>query len=107
MLHQSSSRFVTVSHPHHPLRGQRVEVIHVRRGADTDLIVRLPDGRHAAIAQSWTAEPRRSADDELPATPVPLLAAEGLRELAALVTRLREHGRAADESAAGTLGAVP
>jgi len=98
---------VTVSHPHHPLRGQRVEVVQVRRGADPDLIVRLPDGRQAAIAQSWTVELHRPAA-ERPATAAPLLAADGLRELAALVAHLRERGRAAHEGAAArTLGTVP
>jgi hypothetical protein len=98
---------VTVSHPHHPLRGQRVEVVHVRRGADPDLIVRLPDGRHAAIAQSWTTEPDRSAA-ERPAVAASLLAADGLRELAALVARLRERGCAMHEAgAASAPGTVP
>jgi len=97
---------VTVSHPHHPLRGQRVEVVHVRRGADPDLIVRLPDGRHAAISQSWTTEPHRTVV-EGPAAAAPLLATDGLRELAALVARLREHGRVANEAAATTPGTVP
>jgi hypothetical protein len=92
---------VTVSHPHHPLRGQRVEVVHVRRGADPDLIVRLPDGRHVAIAQSWTTEPHRPAA-ERPAAAAPLLAADGLRELAALVACLRERRRAANEAAAAS-----
>lgn len=45
---------MTITHPHHPLRGQRVEVLRLRRGHDPDLIVRLPDGRHAAIALSGT-----------------------------------------------------
>jgi Family of unknown function (DUF5372) len=97
---------VTVSRPHHPLRGQRVEVVHVRRGADPDLIVRLPDGRHAAIAQSWTTEPDRPAA-ECPAAATSLLAADGLRELAALVARLRERGPAANEAAASTSRTVP
>jgi Family of unknown function (DUF5372) len=48
------SGFVTITHPHHPLRGRRVEVLRLRRGHDPDLIVRLPDGRHAAIALSST-----------------------------------------------------
>jgi hypothetical protein len=79
---------VTIAHPHHPLRGQRVEVVFVRRGADPDLVVRLPDGQHAAIAQSWTGEgtPPRPADG-----PVPLLDAEGLRELARRVAQLRQR----------------
>jgi len=89
------------------LCGQRVEVVHVRRGADPDLIVRLPDGRHAAIAQSWTTEPHRPAA-ERPAAATSLLAADGLRDLAALVARLRERGRDANEvGTATTLGPVP
>ena len=98
---------MTVSHPHHPLCGQRIEVVRVRRGADPDLIVRLPDGRHAAIAQSWTTEPHRPAE-ERPAAVASLLAADGLRELATLVARLRERWRAGHEAAdASTPGSVP
>ena len=98
---------MTVSHPHHPLRGQRVEVIHVRRGTDPDLIVRLPDGRHAAIAQSWTTEPHRPAAVR-PTEAASLLAADGLRELAAFVACLRKRGCGAHEAgAASTPGSVP
>jgi len=46
--------YVTIPHPHHPLYGQRCEVVHIRRGVDPDLILRLSDGTHAAIAMSWT-----------------------------------------------------
>jgi hypothetical protein len=46
--------YVTITHPHHPLHGQRCEVIFIRRGVDPDLILRLADGTHAAIAMSWT-----------------------------------------------------
>ena len=48
------SGFVTITHPHHPLRGQRVEIVRIRRGNDPDLIVVAPDGRHTAIALSST-----------------------------------------------------
>ena len=51
---QSPSGFVTITHPNHPLRGQQVEIIRVRRGIDPDLVVRLPDGQHVAIAMSGT-----------------------------------------------------
>ena len=79
---------MTIAHPHHPLRGQRVEVVFVRRGADPDLVVRLPDGQHAAIARSWTGEgaPPRPA-----AGPAPLFDVEGLRELARRVAQLRQR----------------
>src|SRR5207247_5566813 len=53
-LSQPSLESVTITHPHHPLWGQRCEVIFIRRGVDPDLILRLADGTHAAIAISWT-----------------------------------------------------
>src|SRR5437588_105797 len=53
-LSQLSLEYVTITHPHHPLSGQRCEVVRIRRGVDPDLIVRLRDGSHAAIAMSWT-----------------------------------------------------
>ena len=43
-----------VIHPHHPLYGQQVEIIRIRRGPDPDLIIRQLDGYHGAIAASWT-----------------------------------------------------
>jgi len=46
--------YVTITHPHHPLHGQRCAVTHIRRGADPDLILHLPNGTHAAIAMRWT-----------------------------------------------------
>src|SRR5712691_8114706 len=47
---QRVSGWVTVIHPHHPLYGQQVEIIRIRRGADPDLIIRHLDGYHGAIA---------------------------------------------------------
>jgi hypothetical protein len=46
--------YVTITHPHHPLHGQRCEVVRIRRGVDPDLVIRLADGSHAAIAMSST-----------------------------------------------------
>ncbi len=52
----------------------------LRRGADPDLIVRLPDGMHAAVAMSWTDY---AGATEAPAhgESVPLLSLAGLRQL--------------------------
>src|SRR5688572_12348213 len=50
----SSLESVTITHPHHPLRGQRVLVVRIRQGIDPDLIVQLPDGTHASLAMSST-----------------------------------------------------
>jgi len=84
--------FVTIIHPHHPLRGQRCEVIRVRRGADPDVILRLPDGSRAAIALSWTdygnVAPPEQSDSELP-----LLDLTGLRQAAQLIEQMRQEGR--------------
>ena len=79
-----------VTHPHHPLCGERVAVVRMRRGLDPDLIIRLPSGRHAAIAMSWTdyAAPAVPAGEGAAAH---LLAIDGLRQAAALVARLQER----------------
>src|SRR5512143_67182 len=73
------SGFVTITHPHHPLYRQQVEVIRQRRGADPDFIVRLPDGQHAAVAMSWTDY---AGVSDPPTTDRPvLLALTGLRQV--------------------------
>ncbi len=97
--------FVTIIHPCHPLNGQQVEVVRVRRGPDPDLIVRLPDGRHAAVAMSLTsyAGPTENEwlDDQLH-----LLDLDGLRQIVAFLDALQVpkgealHSRTAESSRA-------
>ena len=82
---------MTVIHPHHPLSGQQVEIIRIRRGADHDLIIRHLDGYHGAIAASWTTY--ASAPGALPAEKPPLLDLEGLHLLAHLVEQLQQRSR--------------
>jgi Family of unknown function (DUF5372) len=104
---------VTITHSQHPFRGQQVEVVRLRRaagGADPDLIVRLPDGVHAAIAMSSTdygGAAVRALSAPLPATavPPPLLDLDGLRQAAQLIEQLRRVGRgpAAPAALGGTL----
>jgi hypothetical protein len=66
-------------------------VLRIRRGADPDLIVRLPDGLHVAIAMSWT-------DYALPARPVSvsnsthLLDFQGLLQVAQFIEYIRQQG---------------
>jgi hypothetical protein len=59
----------------------------IRRGLDPDLIVRLPDGRHAAIALSSTDY---LASPEVPSTPAAehLLDLQGLRSAIQLLDRI-------------------
>jgi hypothetical protein len=67
-------------------------VVNVRRGADPDLIIRYPDGTHAAIAMS-------STDYALSRAPEPqvgcsyLLDLLGLYQVACLITRFRHEDR--------------
>lgn len=83
---------VTITHPHHPLNGQQVTVIRIRRGADPDLVVRLPDGTHAAIAMSLT-DYAATPEAELPVAATHLLELDGLRQVVQLLDRLRAEGR--------------
>jgi len=77
---------VTVTHPHHPLYSQRLQLIRVRRGPDPDLIIRMPDGYHGAIAASLTDYAGASPADPDSAEP-PLLAVEGLWQIAQWVSQ--------------------
>ena len=89
---QPPSGFVTITHPHHPLRGQRVEIVRLRRGIDPDLIVRLPDGRHAAIALSGTDYLAPPEDHSL-LPPDHLLDLNGLRQVLQFLDRITRDGR--------------
>ena len=91
---QPPSGFVTITHPHHPLRGQRVEIVRFRRGIDPDLIVRLPDGRHAAIALSGTDYAAPPEGDPPPRSNH-LLDLNGLRQVLQLVDRMTYASRRA------------
>jgi len=76
-----SVEWVTVTHPHHPLYRQCVQLLRVRRGPDPDLIIRMPDGYHGAIAASLTDYAGPSAADPS-TTELPLLSIEGLWQIA-------------------------
>jgi hypothetical protein len=86
---------VTITHPHHPLRGQQLPVVCVRHGESPDVIVRLADGSHAAIALSATDYASSSASLS-PASH--LLDLQGLRQMAQFINGLRQQGRLPDRS---------
>ncbi|MGH3432608.1 MAG: DUF5372 family protein [Thermocrispum sp.] len=47
--------FVVVTHPFHPLRGQRLEVLYVkRRGGDTVLVCSGGVSGQITVPQAWT-----------------------------------------------------
>ena len=85
---------MTITHPHHPLWGQRCEVVFIRRGVDPDLILRLADGTHAAIAMSWTdAGGEQALSAAQSEGDLPRLALQGLRQLLQLFDQLRQEDR--------------
>jgi Family of unknown function (DUF5372) len=84
---------VTITHPQHPRHGQQLPVVCIRHGEAPDVIVRLPDGSHAAVALSGTDY---AADGSLPIPPAHtthLLDLGGLRRMAQLIDGLRRQGR--------------
>ena len=83
---------MTITHPFHPLRGQQVEIIRIRRGTDPHLIVRLPDGIHAAIAVDWT-DYATPSDLEPPSVPPHLLDFDGLCQVVQFIDRIRQRGQ--------------
>ncbi|MCE9564582.1 MAG: Y4bD/Y4pK family protein [Planctomycetes bacterium] len=85
--------FVTVCHPHHPLRGQQLPVISIRHGEHPDVIVRLPDGNHAAIALDATdlAE-KPSSPSSPPGHASHMLDIDGLRRMVQLLDAIRRRG---------------
>jgi hypothetical protein len=85
---------VTITHPHHPLCGQQCEVVRIRRGIDPDLVIRLADGSHAAIAMSFTDYGATPGQANSPSSSdLPLLDLQGLRQIVLLVDQLRQDGR--------------
>jgi len=76
------SGFVVVAHPFHPLNGQRLEVLYVkRRGPDTVFVCSGGVSGQITLPQAWT-------DRGEPPLPRRLLA-EGLAELDTLARSLR------------------
>lgn len=80
--------WATITHPFHPLRGQRFEVLKTRRAGGIDtLLLRHAERGSYAIARDWTdwslSEPVAMVQE-----PVHRLAAQSLLEMAAVVAEL-------------------
>lgn len=65
-----------------------MEIIRIRRGVDPDLIIRMPDGYHGAIAASWTDYAGVCEVASNLSAP-PLLSIEGLWQMAQVIEQQR------------------
>ena len=66
----------------------------MRRGVDPDLILRLADGTHAAIAMSWTDAGEGQAFSVTQSErALPRLDLQGLRQILQLFDQLRQEDR--------------
>lgn len=84
-----------ITHPHHPLCGQVVEVLrsYHRELGESQVGIQLPDGTRVFISASWV-EPLtgiETADPAVLEAPRPLVNAATLLSLAKLVGALKAH----------------
>ena len=87
---------MTITHPQHPLHGQQLPVVCVRHGKRPDVIVRLPDGSHAAVALSATDAAADCSAALPPGVAGHLLDLHGLRQMAQRIDERHRSGRRPD-----------
>ena len=90
-LCQCSSGFVTITHPYHPLCGQQVEIVRLRRGTNPTLIIRDPKGRHMAVALEATDYLADEVNVAQAEGPTHLLDIEGLWHTAQFIKKMRQR----------------
>ncbi|WP_375373446.1 DUF5372 family protein [Micromonospora sp. ATA51] len=74
---------MTITHPFHPLAGQRVTVLFTARRGGVRMLTCRSGSRQVTVAESWT--------DHGPEPQQQRLSVEGLQELLALVAALRQR----------------
>lgn len=87
-----ATNYVTITHPHHPLTGRKLELLRAQRGRNSRLVVQLPDGSSRQIRRDWT-DYHVSSDDPKHPVPSHLYTVEGLRQM---ITMLESQKQLAD-----------
>ncbi len=84
---------VTVTHPFHPLRGEKLKVVRALRGKHSHLVIlRSPDGKNMRIRRDWTDYDGVQGDQENLSSPLSL-DIKGLREAVIIVELLKKLPR--------------
>jgi hypothetical protein len=82
--------WVTITHPFHPLTGQRVTLLFTARRGGVRMLTCRSGSRQVTVAESWT--------DRGPEPQQQPLSVEGLQELLALVAALRQRQQAQQDT---------
>lgn len=86
-----SARFVTVTQRIHPLRGQRVRVIKVTRGANPKVTIKHPNGYNLTLDLDCTDYSEISNSSKKEASF--LFTTKCLRQMAELIEQIKQDGR--------------
>jgi hypothetical protein len=84
-LERVTNTHVTVTHPYHPLNGQKVEIVSVPRNPTLKILVQTEDDNIIGIPREWT-DYERFPDDEMQEPPSHLCSVEALRQLIGMLT---------------------
>jgi hypothetical protein len=80
-----------VTHPFHPLHGEKLAVERTLRGKLSHILVlHSPDGKSVRVRRDWT-DYDGAPSDEGAIAPAPLLDIRGLREAAKIVEQLKRQ----------------
>jgi hypothetical protein len=85
-----------ITHPYHPLRGQKLELINVPRRVNSKLMLRHPDGRNIRIPRDWTDYNTPQAEQRK-ASHAHLLDIKGLREIARFISNINSENSEPDK----------
>jgi hypothetical protein len=79
---------VTITQPHHPLQGHKLEVVSAPRRANSKILVRLPEGKCIRVPRDWTDfEAQQSRHTEAPVAH--LLDIKGLLKAAKIISSIK------------------
>jgi hypothetical protein len=83
---------VTITHPHHPLNGKKLELLGVFRGPNSRLVVKMPNASTAWVKREWTDYVQVPEENEV-IEASHLVQIEGLREMITIIRNVTDPSR--------------